>query len=130
MKSIKEMIESKRSVEDVVSFLVITDQFSTKSAARDEVKKVMDEHSLVVTKTVSKAQMLKDDFLTLEDPLALDKEDIKVMVIKHDHKAGSIQYYVNSYLLAIDLVKKIQAREQVNLAMQEAVEDMGEEDEA
>jgi len=128
MKSIKEMIESKRSVEDVVSFLVITDQFSTKSAARDEVKKVMDEHSLVVTKTVSKAQMLKDDFLTLENPLALTKEDIKAMVIKHDHKAGSIQYYVNSYLLAIDLVKKIQDAAILKEALSDAFE--GEEDEA
>ena len=128
MKSIKEMIESKRSVEDVVSFLVITDQFPTKSAARDEVKKVMDEHSLVVTKTVSKAQMLKDDFLTLENPLALTKEDIKAMVIKHDHKAGSIQYYVNSYLLAIDLVKKIQDAAILKEALSDAFE--GEEDEA
>ena len=110
MKTLEELVATGKTLEDIVSYLVITDQHANKSLARTEIQKYLDDNKLEIIKPVSKAQQLKDDFLQLDNPLDMTKEQIKALVIKHDHKAGSIQYYVNSYLLAIDLVKKIQAK--------------------
>ncbi len=107
MKTIIELLEAGKTVTDIVSYLVITEQFDTKTAARTEVEKVMTDNDIVATKKVSKAQMLKDAFLALEDPTALTKPELKKLVEDCGHQAGSIAYYVNAYTLAIELHKKL-----------------------
>ena len=60
-----------------------------------------------MTTKKSQAQVLQDAFLALDDPLSISREDLKEMVIKSGHKAGSIAYYVNAYSLAIRLAEKL-----------------------
>lgn len=107
MKTILEMLEAGKTKEDVVSYLVVTDQYDTKTEARTEVEKVMADNGITATKKVSKAQVLKDAFLALEDPMAITKEELKKLVEDCGHTKGSVAYYVNAYQLAIDLTKKL-----------------------
>ena len=100
-------IESGKSVEDVVTLLVMTDVFETKTLARIEVLAICEEHGLS-TKKVSKADGLKEWFLNLDSPLDANPEDIKKECENLGMKGGSVQYYINSYKLAIDLFKQIQ----------------------
>jgi hypothetical protein len=102
-------ITGGRTVEDTVTFLVMTEEFATKSEARTMVTELLEANG-ISTKKISKSDGLKKWFLALENPLDTTSADIKKVCVELEMKGGSIQYYINSYKLAIELLKKVQSK--------------------
>lgn len=107
-KQIVSLLESGKSVEDCVSLLIITDPstYPTKVSARNDIQELMETESLVVKKA-NKSGALKEWFMGQEDPLSVTSDQIKEKCQELDMKGGSVQYYINSYKLAIELMTKI-----------------------
>ena len=101
-------IEDGKTIEDVVSLLTMLhgDMFETKTSAREHVTALLEEKN-IETKRVSKSGQLKDWFLSQEDPTSVDGKTIKEQCELLEMKGGSVQYYVNAYKLAIDLVSQV-----------------------
>ena len=106
---IVDFVKSGKSVEDCVTYLtmIYTAQFATKTLARTLIGELLEKKNLIPTKKVSKSQGLKDWFLSQEDPTAVTPEQVKKQCEELEMKGGSVQYYINSYKLAIDLFGQI-----------------------
>ena len=108
---ITKHINNGRTVEDCVSLLLMThpEDYPTKTDARNVVLEIIESEGLN-TKKASKSGALKDWFLQQDDPTSITSEQVKSQCEALEMKGGSVQYYVNSYKLAIELYGKIQSK--------------------
>lgn len=106
-KEMTEFLANGKTVEDCVTMMTMIHGYKTKSEARGELTSMMESEGLTPVKKASKSQGLKDWFLSLDNPLDASSEDIKKKCEELEMKGGSVQYYINSYKLAIDLFGQI-----------------------
>ena len=106
-KNVIGYIESNKSVEDIVVLLTMTDVYPTKAEARTYVTELLSAKGLAAKKTITKVSQLKEWFLNQDNPTMVTKEEIKQQCETIGMKGGSIQYYINSYTLAIELAKDL-----------------------
>ena len=102
-KTIINHITNGKSIEDVVTLLTMTDVFESKSVARTYVTELLEVENLVPVKKETKVGQLKKWFLSQDNPTSVTKEQIREQCVTIGMKGGSIQYYINSYSLAIEL---------------------------
>jgi len=102
-----DFIKAGKSVNDIATLLVMTNVYTTKTEARSCVEEVIETENLAIPKKVTKVGALKEWFLSQDNPCEVTKGEIKDKCIELEMKGGSVTYYVNSYLLAIDLAKDL-----------------------
>jgi len=101
-----DLLTKGKSVSAIVSYLVTGDLISNKEEAKAYVLEVAEDNG-ISTKKVTKADELKKWFLAHDEPSKVTMANVKAECERLEMKGGSVQYYVNSYKLAIDLYSKI-----------------------
>ena len=102
-----DYIKDGKTPEDIATMLYMSEMFSNKAEARRYVSEVMIDQDLVPVKKESKVSQLTTWFLAQEDPTNVTKDQIKQQCLAIGMKGGSIQYYINSFSLAISLVNDL-----------------------
>ena len=105
-KVVFDLLSKGKSVSAIVNYLVVTDMVDNKEDAKELILQVAEDND-ISTKRASKAEALKTWFLGHEDPTTITGAEIKAQCESLEMKGGSVQYYVNSYKLAISLFKKV-----------------------
>ena len=100
------LLEKGKSVSAIVSYLVTGDLIENKDDAKAYVLEVAEDNG-ISTKKVTKADELKKWFLEHGEPSKVTMAEVKAQCEKLEMKGGSVQYYVNSYKLAIELYSKL-----------------------
>ena len=101
-----DLLTKGKSVSAIVSYLVTGDLIENKDDAKAYVLEVAEDNG-ISTKKVTKADELKKWFLAHDEPSKVTMANVKAECERLEMKGGSVQYYVNSYKLAIDLYSKI-----------------------
>jgi hypothetical protein len=105
-KDVIKMIAQNISINDIVTILSHSINDS-KANVRKEVYIAIESNNLELPKKESKSGKLKEWFLSQKDITTLTKEDLYQKCKELEMKGGSIMYYVNSYILVINIFNSL-----------------------
>jgi hypothetical protein len=92
---------------DVITFMSISCAIP-KYEAREIVESIIKENHIEV-KRVTKSGALREWFLAQDDTFAITKDMLKQKCEELDMKGGSVKYYIDSYMMAIEIAKKLKS---------------------
>lgn len=114
VKLVTTKIGQGRTINDVVTMLVMNDEYSTKALARVEVTKVVEDNNLNITKPKPMSVQLKEWYIAQgAEALDLTKKQIETQVLALGMSGGSVKYYTDMYAAASEIAKSLIARQAV-----------------
>jgi len=105
--TIINMATKGRSLEDITVLLYMNDEYDTKAKCRAVVTEVLKDADLVPTKKKPMSVQLKEWFLDLDEPLAMTKEELVKQINNLGMSGGSVKWYTDMYMSAVELATKI-----------------------
>jgi len=109
--TIVKLIEEKYTINDVVAYLVMTKECTTKTEARALVTGIITSKNLDMTKPKPMSVQLKEWYIAQgTKALDLSKKDIGKQVLALGMSGGSVKYYTDMYAAASEIAKNLLAR--------------------
>lgn len=107
-----DLTEKERSAEDITVLLFMTGVKSTKAECRALVTKTLKDANLTAVKKVPMSVQLKEWFIGLEDPINMTKEELVKKINDIGMNGGSVKWYTDMYMSAIELAIVITKKEE------------------
>lgn len=111
VKLVSTKILAGRTINDIVTMLVMNDVYATKALARVDVTKVVEDGNLSITKPKPMSVQLKEWYIDQgTKALDLTKKEIEKEVLALGMSGGSVKYYTDMYAAASEIAKKLLER--------------------
>lgn len=106
--TIINFINEKRTIEDIVSYLVLVEGYKSKAEARTYIEEVMEDNDLTIEKKVPMSHQLKAWYLAQgTEALDLTKDQIEKQAKAIGMTKGSLKYYTDMYTNASEIAKQL-----------------------
>ena len=108
VKLVTNKIGQGRTIEDIVTMLVMNDDYETKVLARTDVNNIVVKNNLSVIKKKPMSVQLKEWYIAQGTmALELTKKDIEKQVLALGMSGGSVKYYTDMYSAASEIAKSL-----------------------